>query len=175
MLKIVSGGQTGIDRAALELAKEYGLPTGGFAPKGFRTEDGDDFSLASFGLVETSSIKYPPRTRLNVQTSDATLWIGPVGDYYGYACTKSACAAYNKPFWEMLDGTGLILRLEVSSIKILNVAGPRGSRCRDAHQLVRDVLGPSFELLTGNCPAKVPKTSTGKSVTPVDSDNASQV
>lgn len=174
MLKIISGGQTGIDRAALELAKSYGLPTGGFAPKFFLTERGPDPTLATFGLVETSSREYPPRTRMNVQCSEATLWIGP-GDSRGYVCTKTACEMYKKPFWEGLTGLTLATRLETNFIKVLNVAGPRGSRCPDAERLVREVLGPTFELLRGQMPRQNAKISMGKNITPVDSDTSSDV
>ena len=51
MLKIISGGQTGIDRMGLEVARELGLPTGGTAPKSYWTENGADPSLAAFGLA----------------------------------------------------------------------------------------------------------------------------
>lgn len=72
--KIISGGQKGADRAALEVAKfDLGLETGGYAPKDYMTEDGPDETLAGFGIVCLQSEKYPPRTMANVDNSDGTV------------------------------------------------------------------------------------------------------
>ena len=62
LTKIISGGQTGVDAAALRAAKAVGIPTGGTAPKGWLTEDGPAPWLAEYGLVESDSPFYPPRT-----------------------------------------------------------------------------------------------------------------
>ena len=69
--RIVSGGQSGVDRAALDVARELGYPTGGWCPKGRRAEDGpiDD----GYPLIETPSDRYVQRTRWNVRDSDGTL------------------------------------------------------------------------------------------------------
>lgn len=73
-LKVISGGQTGIDQAALRAAKRCGISTGGFAPKGYRTEIGAMRSLKTeYGLEEMGSSDYPTRTRANISTSHATL------------------------------------------------------------------------------------------------------
>src|SRR4051812_15127400 len=96
--KVISGGQTGADRAALECAKALGLETGGHAPRGFRTEKGNDPSLKEFGLAETASDDYPTRTRLNVQNADATVWFGSTGSQ-GYYCTWREATALKKPFF----------------------------------------------------------------------------
>src|SRR5262245_50786528 len=69
--KIVSGGQTGADRAALDVALELGLPCGGWCPRGRLAEDGPIAS--KYPLQETQSRDYPPRTKRNVQDSDGTL------------------------------------------------------------------------------------------------------
>ena len=70
--KIVSGGQTGADRAALDAALEVGFATGGWIPRGRRAEDGA--VPERYGnLVETESDAYEPRTELNVRDSDATV------------------------------------------------------------------------------------------------------
>ena len=72
--KIISGGQNGADRIALEVAQEFGIPTGGTAPKGFRTSKGYDVSLRyAFHLKESKSWSYPSRTMQNVDDADATL------------------------------------------------------------------------------------------------------
>src|SRR5687768_2812587 len=70
--KIVSGGQTGADRAALDVALEYGLEVGGWVPKGRLAEDGP-ISSRYEGLRETGSAEPAVRTALNVRDSDATL------------------------------------------------------------------------------------------------------
>ncbi len=71
LTKIISGGQTGADRAALDVAIEFKIPHSGWIPKGRRTEDGrlPDRYL----LRETKNIGYPQRTELNILESDATL------------------------------------------------------------------------------------------------------
>lgn len=75
-MKVISGGQTGVDFAALRAARACGIETGGTAPKGWLTEDGPAPWLADYGLVEHESLTYPPRTEANVRDSDATIWIG---------------------------------------------------------------------------------------------------
>src|SRR5262245_49785520 len=71
--KIISGGQTGVDQAALRAAKACGMPTGGWALKGWRSEDGPAPWLADFGLQEHASAAYPDRTRANVGDAGLTL------------------------------------------------------------------------------------------------------
>jgi len=132
-MKIISGGQTGIDRLALEIAKSLEHETGGTAPKDFRTEIGSDYSLQRrFGLVEGNTRSYPPRTWKNVADADATLWIGP-GDTSGFLCTRTACEALAKPFlvYEEKDADPLLTKtmLRSSGWTVINIAGPRGSRC----------------------------------------------
>ena len=88
--KIISGGQSGADQAALEVAQDFGIQTGGHCPKGFRNEYSSDGSnkrrMQDWGLVETPSDKYPPRTELNVKNSDGTVWFGATSSP-GYKCT----------------------------------------------------------------------------------------
>ena len=72
-LKIISGGQTGADQAALFAARKCGLATGGWAPKDYLTLSGPAPWLAEYGLVEMSSSNYVARSITNVQNSDATL------------------------------------------------------------------------------------------------------
>ena len=70
-LKIISGGQTGADRAALEFAIKQGIPHGGWCPKGRRSEDGQ--IDAKYQLQETPSSNYLQRTEWNVRDSDGTV------------------------------------------------------------------------------------------------------
>ena len=71
--KIISGGQTGVDRAALDVAINLGLDYGGFCPKGRLAEDG--VIPKKYNLTELSSIKYAVRTLENVKLADASLVI----------------------------------------------------------------------------------------------------
>src|SRR5438309_682688 len=71
LLRIISGGQTGVDRAALDAALACGVPCGGCCPQGRRAEDGP--IAARYPLTETPSPDYPPRTERNVRDADATL------------------------------------------------------------------------------------------------------
>src|SRR4051812_12471606 len=88
--RVVSGGQSGADQAALRAARAANIPTGGWAPKGWRTEDGAAPWLADFGLVECPESGYPARTRANVRDSDVTVWFG---DWHspGGKTTLDAC------------------------------------------------------------------------------------
>ena len=69
--KIISGGQTGVDRAALDVGLELGIPIGGYCPKGRRSEDGT--IPAQYPMIETSTANYGIRTEKNVIESDGTL------------------------------------------------------------------------------------------------------
>ena len=87
--KIISGGQTGADRAGLAAAALLGLETGGTAPQGYRTMEGSDFDLRdTFGLKEHWSSAYPPRTECNVKDSDGTIRIARDFDSAGERLTK---------------------------------------------------------------------------------------
>src|SRR4029077_12697814 len=69
--KIISGGQSGADRAGLDFAIETGLEHGGYVPRGRKAEDGkiDD----RYNMVELSTTSYPARTRRNIEESDGTV------------------------------------------------------------------------------------------------------
>lgn len=143
-MKIISGGQTGADRAALEIAKELGLETGGTAPRGYRTESGPDPSLKDFGLVESPSDQYPPRTWQNVSDSEGTVWFGKPVDPRGLLCTLRCTKEIGKPF--IMNPSPTILKGFIKSFNIctLNVAGNRASVNPGVAQQVRDVLTEVF-------------------------------
>lgn len=133
--KIVSGGQTGADRAALEVALELGLAIGGWIPLGRRAEDGSVPERYG-GLFETGSDVYAQRTELNVRDSDATLVVSygpPVG---GSALTASFARSLARPLLaldlERCEPDDAIARVRVwlaeASPRVLNVAGPRSSQ-----------------------------------------------
>lgn len=135
--KIISGGQTGVDRMGLEVGKETGLQTGGTAPPGFVTESGKDLTLKDFGVeeirVELQSGKsgkefYLPRTEQNVLNSDGTVYFATSKDSAGKIATEKFAKKHNKPF--LLNPTVEQLRswLVANNIETLNVAGNRGSK-----------------------------------------------
>ncbi len=128
---IVSGGQTGVDRAALDVALERGLSCGGWCPKGRLAEDGQ--LDPRYPLIETPSPDYAQRTEWNVRDSDGTL-ILHMGDVSGgTAQTVDVAQRLQKPCL-MLDLSQQPLPSAVRAwataheIKVLNVAGPRESK-----------------------------------------------
>ncbi len=129
--KIISGGQTGVDRAALDLALELDIPCGGWCPKGRLAEDG--VIDLRYPLKETDSPEYPVRTEMNVKDSDATLIItkGPVTE--GTAMTLELAKKHKKPHLLVdlsVRKDPMIVKkwLEFNQVGVLNVAGPRESR-----------------------------------------------
>ncbi|HXG08540.1 MAG TPA: putative molybdenum carrier protein [Gemmataceae bacterium] len=132
LTKIVSGGQTGVDRAALDVALELGLPCGGWCPKGRRAEDGP--IDARYPLQETPGDGYPQRTEWNVRDSDGTLVLMRGEPDRGTRLTVELAQRYGKPLL-VLDLAGepdtdkARAWIEEHRIEILNVAGPRASSC----------------------------------------------
>src|SRR3954452_23149986 len=96
--RVVSGGQTGADQGGLLAARAAGIPTGGWAPTGWETEDGPAPWLADFGLVECPEPGDKARTRANVRDSGATLWLGNHMPPGGIA-SLDACRAIDRPFY----------------------------------------------------------------------------
>lgn len=130
LIKIISGAQTGVDQAGLRVAARLGINTGGWMPRGFRTEEGSAEELArTFGLREHPSHAYPPRTELNVAESDATVIMGfPASP--GGLLTQRFCDKMRRPrllttFGD--DPAELRDWLKAHRIWILNVAGNRES------------------------------------------------
>jgi hypothetical protein len=132
ILKVISGGQTGVDQAALRAARACGIATGGWAPKGWLTEDGPQKELLeSFGLRQIGTASYKARTIANVREADFTLWVGKAGST-GFYATNDACLWNRKPMAEVpLDEP--IRELFIRDIsrpwfKVINVAGNRESK-----------------------------------------------
>jgi hypothetical protein len=150
---IVSGGQTGADRAALDWAIVMGIPHGGWCPRGRRAEDGKISDC--YKLRETQSTKYAQRTEWNVRDSDGTV-IFTVDPHLrgGSKRTWEFAREYRKP-WIHLSRT---VPLEESveqlrqlflrhSIAVLNVAGSRASTEPEVGVFVRAVLDGFWESL----------------------------
>jgi hypothetical protein len=129
--RIVSGGQTGADRAALDWAIAHGIPHGGWCPRGRRAEDGP--IPARYRLAETPSRDYRQRTHWNVRDSDGTLIVsGAKVLTGGTAYTARVAERLARPWLHVHPGTDdpQVMRdfLEQHRIRTLNVAGPRASR-----------------------------------------------
>lgn len=144
-MMIISGGQTGVDRAALEAAKESGLKTGGYAPSGYLTENGRDRTLREFGLID-SGAGYPTRTALNVFHSDVTLWIGK-GDTPGYLATRKKCSQYNKRFIDVTGESAYAIRCAIGSYKVINFAGNRESTSPGIFEETKATLLGVFQMV----------------------------
>jgi predicted Rossmann-fold nucleotide-binding protein len=129
--RIVSGGQTGVDRAALNAAMELGIPCGGWCPRGRRAEDGA--IPRKYPLQETESRNYHKRTKLNVRDSDATLILNRGELEGGTAYTVRLAEKMGKPYLIVaLDGPRdsepVVAWLDEKGIQVLNVAGPKESK-----------------------------------------------
>jgi len=146
--KVVSGGQTGVDRAALDAARGVGLPCGGWCPRGRRAEDGA--IDAGYPLEETPSEDYAERTRWNVRDSDGTLVLTRGRPSGGTALTVTLARRAGRPLL-VLDLAGRPERDAVErwvrehDVGILNVAGPRESQqpgiYDEARRFLDDLLG----------------------------------
>lgn len=148
--RIISGGQTGADRGALEAAWDLGIATGGFAPAGWRAEDGVIPERYRVGMVQGASPAYPVRTRANIEASDATLIlsVGPLEMDSGSYLTAKMARTLGKPCRhfarsDIPSRLGLDLArawIEEVNPRILNVAGPRESREPGVQAAVRAAL-----------------------------------
>ena len=125
--KIISGGQSGVDRMGLEVGKELGLQTGGAAPKNYNTEFGFDFTLIEFGLKASESTSYKDRTLQNIINSNGTVLFGDVSSS-GSQLTTNLCKTHQKPIIINPSVEQMVEWLTINEIVILNVAGNRRSR-----------------------------------------------
>ncbi|MCA8951811.1 MAG: molybdenum cofactor carrier [Planctomycetes bacterium] len=149
--RIVSGGPTGVDRAALDVALEYGIPHGGWCPRGRLAEDGR--VPANYTMRETDSANFAVRTERNVVDSDATL-VFTVGEPSGGTrLTIELCGKHDKPHFvaDLRRPPHLVIGdvnrwLVAQSPPTLNVAGPRESGAPGVHAHARMVLGQAMFL-----------------------------
>lgn len=146
LARIVSGGQTGVDRGALDAALDAGFDCGGWCPRGRIAEDGEIPSR--YRLVELAGTGYEKRTLKNVLDSDGTaiLYFGVLEG--GTLQTREYCVSHGKPV-ELVDATratpgeaaarigDFVARL---GIAVLNVAGPRASKQPAAHDYARTTI-----------------------------------
>ena len=144
--RIVSGGQTGADQAALDVAIELGIPHGGWVPKGRKTEKGP--LPAKYRLKEMPTDSYPKRTEQNVMDSDGTLIISHGELSEGSDYTRMVAAQHGKPWIHVdadkhpTDAAVEIIRTWISGndIETLNVAGPPASKDPRIYATTKGIL-----------------------------------
>lgn len=129
--KIVFGGQTGVDRAALDVAHQIGLSYGGWCPKGRLAEDG--IIPPQYILVETDSSEYEVRTKCNVMDSDGTLILTHGAPIRGTLLTIEEAGRLRKPCLVVdlsyeIDLSSIRNWIIDSKISVLNIGGPRESQ-----------------------------------------------
>lgn len=152
--KIISGGQTGVDRAALDVALKWNIPIGGWCPRGRKAEDGP--ISQHYSLKETESSDYEERTRLNIRDSDGTLIIVAKMPF----CTKNG-TQFTIEEAQKIGKPLLIVNLskppsfeflhrwvQENQIEVLNIAGPRESQSPGiahlASQFLEEILSQIF-------------------------------
>lgn len=142
-LRVISGGQSGVDRAALDVALELGLDCGGWCPAGRRAEDGP--IGARYPLTETETVDYAERTRRNVADADATLVLCQGVLMGGTLLTVQLAGAQGKPClvidlrraWAPRE---VQVWLDACAVRTLNVGGPRHSGAPGIYALAGEFL-----------------------------------
>ncbi len=161
--KLISGGQTGVDRAALDAAMEHGMDVGGWCPRDRRSEDGA--VPIHYPLSETAARSYAVRTEWNVRDSDGTLILVLNEISSGTRLTADAARSHGKPLkiehLAAATGSGLLTGensteeqaesvvdwIQRHKIRILNVAGPRGSSSKEIYPKARAFMKLVLERL----------------------------
>lgn len=145
-MKIISGGQTGVDIAALDFALENGFAHGGWVPKG-RTNEAGPIPSRYSGMTETEFTDVNVRTERNVADGDATLIFVDGSISPGTQHTIDYAGRIGKPYLvvDLRDGREAAVLavsswLEQQTIETLNVAGPRASESERAGAFARDIL-----------------------------------
>jgi hypothetical protein len=160
-IKVVSGGQTGVDRGALDAALELNIQCGGWCPQGRLAEDGP--IPEQYPMQELEGGDYRDRTRKNVVDSDGTaiIYFGEIEG--GTESTLDDCVQLAKPY-QLIDGAGvqpgqaakLIAEfVREKGVQTLNVAGPRASKVEKGHKYAFDTVRMLVDMLAR-------KVSSGK-------------
>ena len=167
MIEIISGGQTGVDLAALDTASVFGIHCGGWCPKGRINEEGTihkKYELKEIhGDYNTDKENYDARTKANIKDSDGTLIFVPsyplppaIQD--GTLLTISEAKKQKKPFL-IIDlsrpaSEGIVSIsdwIETHAIVTLNIAGPRESTCPGIYKQTTSFLLEMFQNLKCSC------------------------
>jgi hypothetical protein len=144
--KIISGGQTGADRAAIDLAIKLNIPHGGWIPKGRKTESGP--LPLKYQLREMDTVDYPSRTKQNIQDSHGTVILSRGKLTKGSELTLVHAKVIGKPHChiDLFDNDSFEAAIILNSfilenqIEILNVAGPRASSDPEIYFDVKSIL-----------------------------------
>ncbi|HEY3196484.1 MAG TPA: putative molybdenum carrier protein [Nitrospirales bacterium] len=146
--KLISGGQTGVDRAALDVARELGIASGGWCPQGRRAEDGP--LAGCYPLQETPASEYGQRTEWNVRDADGTLVLTRGRPSEGTAFTIEMARRHGKPCLVLDISPGppnpatVRVWAHKHGVRILNVAGPRESKCPGIYEEAKVLLRQLF-------------------------------
>ena len=146
--KLISGGQTGADIAALDVALRHAFPHGGWCPKGRKSEDGP--IPLRYLLTETPNSSYLQRTEWNVRDTDGTVVFTLASTVTGGSLRTIGFAKKHEKPWIHISRTNyrpaeeLQRFVEDNGIKILNVAGSRKSKEPGLHRWVLQVLEDAF-------------------------------
>ena len=150
--KLVSGGQTGADRAALDFALAHGIPHGGWCPRGRKAEDG---ALEErYELQETPDAEYSQRTEWNVRDSDGTVIFSVAPELTGGSKrTEELARRHGKPCLHLSQqrerqNAAELLRefVRQHNVRVLNVAGPRASNEPTEPRFVLETLEKLFKI-----------------------------
>ena len=161
MLKqVISGGQTGADQAGLAAARFCGIPTGGWAPKGYKTLDGNNLHLKYIYNLKEHEGGYKERTWANVQDSDGTIRFAFNFGSTGERCTLNAINNYIKPKFDVhlpIDNSKkdakiaeVIEWITKHKISVLNVAGNSEQTYPGMYRMVSRFLVDLFRKLREN-------------------------
>ena len=150
LARIISGGQTGADRAALDVALKFDIPHGGWLPQGRLSEDGR--LPEKYNLKEMSTESYAARTEQNVIDSDGTVIFSHGKPSGGTDFTRQMAVKHGKHMLGIdlnltrsIDAASSIVSwIQSRSIKILNVAGPRASEDACIYKDVFQILEMVF-------------------------------
>jgi len=157
--RVISGGQTGVDRAALDAAMNFGIEVSGWCPRGRRALDG--VIPTKYPLTETRGKSYQTRTKWNVRDSDATLILCLGEPSGGTALTIKYCVQLGKPFYihrlnseygTYIDGVDfgeIIYWMSCHHIEVLNVAGSREGKYFPIYDQAYGFLTSLFRQLLG--------------------------
>lgn len=154
VFKVVSGGQTGVDRGALDAALELSIPCGGWCPEGRLAEDGT--IPEQYPVQELEGAGYRERTRKNVLDSDGTaiIYFGEIEG--GTECTLDDCVQMAKPY-QLVNGDdaqpGQAAKMIAEFVRdrgvyTLNVAGPRASKVEKGHKYAFETVRLLMDMLS---------------------------
>jgi hypothetical protein len=149
--KLISGGQTGANRAGLDVAIRWGFPLGGWCPKGRKAEDG--MIGGQYQLVETPSASCLQRTEWNVRDSDVTVIFTLASTLNGGSKRTAEFAEKHRKPWIHLaqcsssyESPSLMLQrfVKENGVQVLNGAGTRGSKEPDVWKFAYEALEAAF-------------------------------